>query len=74
MFNCQVYVNSTELMGYEMNRDEANLLVDLYGRHLGAKGAQLNEHDMVLFLWNDGQVYLQRMFPNQPSKISMLIC
>lgn len=44
-----------------MTRDEANALVDLYARHLGGQGAELNEHDMVLFLWEDGQIYMQHL-------------
>ncbi len=48
-----------------IDRNEASLLVDLYARHLGAIGAQLNEHDMALFLWEGGQVYMHYLGEEQ---------
>jgi len=52
-------VEPEEKVFYLMNRNDADVLVDIYGRHRATSKAQLNEHNLILFLWEGGQIYME---------------
>ncbi len=52
-------VESEKKVLYPINRKEADALVDIYGRHRGTNNAKLNELNLILFLWEGGQIYME---------------